>query len=79
MDGPFTGLGDGPEDQRSGNALLDGLTDLATFDNPSGVGGQVIIACHELRGTPGPAVREIRTNLTDGVIPGLPPRETNTV
>ncbi|MFI0234858.1 hypothetical protein [Streptomyces sp. NPDC017086] len=79
VDGPFTGLGNGPEDQRSGNALLDGLTDLATFEDPSGAGGQVIIACRELRGTPGPAVREIRTNLTDGVIPGLPPRETSTV
>ncbi|MEU2120159.1 hypothetical protein ABZ567_32035 [Streptomyces sp. NPDC016459] len=78
VDGPFTGLGDGPEDQRTGNALLDGLTDLATFEDPSGAGGQVIIACNELRGTPGPAVREIRTNLADGVIPGLPSRETTT-
>ncbi|MEU7018794.1 hypothetical protein AB4225_35965 [Streptomyces sp. 2RAF24] len=78
VDGPFTGLGDGPEDQRTGNALLDGLTDLATVEDPSGAAGQVIIACNELRGTPGPAVREIRTNLKDGVTPGLPPRETTT-
>ncbi|OKK05330.1 hypothetical protein AMK09_37870 [Streptomyces sp. CB02488] len=79
VDGPFTGLGEGPEDQRSGNALLDGLTDLAAVEDPSGAGGQVIIACNELPGTPGPAVREIRTSLANGVIPGLPPRETTTV
>ncbi|MGW4506915.1 hypothetical protein ACWENO_20010 [Streptomyces sp. NPDC004436] len=78
VDGPFTGLGESPEDQRTGNALLAGLTDLAAFEDPSGTGGQVIIACTELRGIPGPAVREIRTNLVDGVIPGLPPRETTT-
>ncbi|MER5501882.1 hypothetical protein ABT096_32410 [Streptomyces sp. NPDC002561] len=79
VDGPFTGLGEGPEDQRSGNALLDGLTDLATVEDPSGAGGQVIIACNELPGTPGPAIREIRTSLADGVIPGLPPQQTTTV
>ncbi|GAA2262416.1 hypothetical protein GCM10010232_62510 [Streptomyces amakusaensis] len=59
VDGPFTGLGSSPKDQRTGAALLDGLTDLATSEHPSGAGGQVIIACTELHGTPGPAVREI--------------------
>lgn len=78
VDGPFTGLGSSPEDQRTGAALLDGLTDLATSEDLSGAGGQVIIACTELHGTPGPAVREIRTNFTDGAIPGLPPRQPTT-
>jgi hypothetical protein len=54
------------------------LTDLAASEQPSGAGGQVIIACTELHGTPGPAVREIRTSLADGVIPGLPPRRAST-
>ncbi|MEU0476704.1 hypothetical protein [Streptomyces olivaceus] len=53
VDGPFTGLGEGPENHRNGNALLDDLTDLATSEDPSGVGGQVIIACNELPGTGG--------------------------
>ncbi|MEV0280148.1 hypothetical protein AB0I22_27675 [Streptomyces sp. NPDC050610] len=61
VDGPFTGLGSSPKDQRTGGALLNGLTDLATSEHPAGSGGQVIIACTELRGSPGPAVREIRT------------------
>ncbi|MFD6331655.1 hypothetical protein ACFWGI_19045 [Streptomyces niveus] len=74
VDGPFTGLGDSPKDQRTGAALLEGLTDLATSEHPSGTGGQVIIACTELHGVPGPAVREIRTSLADGAIPGLLPR-----
>ncbi|TBO59416.1 hypothetical protein EYS09_12235 [Streptomyces kasugaensis] len=76
VDGPFTGLGSSPEDRRTAAALLDGLTDLATSkDRSSGTGGQVIIACTELHGTPGPSVREIRTSFADGVIPGLPPRQ----
>ncbi|MFD3518609.1 hypothetical protein [Streptomyces sp. NPDC058657] len=78
VDGPFTGLGSSAGDQRTGTALLDGLTDLATSEDPSGVGGQVIIACNELHGTPGPAVREIHTSLENGAIPGLPPRQPST-
>ncbi len=74
VDGPFTDLGTGAEDQHTAGALLDALTDLAAFEDPSGASGQVIIACRELSGTPGPAVREIRTNAVNGVIPGLPPR-----
>ncbi|MFC5724879.1 hypothetical protein ACFP1Z_32505 [Streptomyces gamaensis] len=75
VDGPFTGLGNSSEDRRTGAALLDGLTDLATSGHPSQTSGQVIIACTELHGSPGPAVREIRTSLADGAIPGLPPRQ----
>ncbi|MGX9923551.1 AAA family ATPase [Streptomyces sp. NPDC002248] len=75
VDGPFTGLSDSPEDQRTGQALLDGFTDLATRENPSGAEGQAIIACHRVHGTPGPAVREIPSTYTHSLIPGLPPRE----
>ncbi|MEE1798139.1 hypothetical protein PUR57_05515 [Streptomyces sp. JV176] len=78
VDGPFTGLGNSPEDQRTGTALLDGLTDLATAKTPSGAAGQVIVACTELHGTPGPAVREIRTSYANGVIPAQPTRQPTT-
>ncbi|MEU1371926.1 ATP-binding protein [Streptomyces sp. NPDC005803] len=78
LDSPFTGLGNSPKDQRTGAALLDGLTELATSQHPSGAGGQVIIACTELHGSPKAAVREIRTSLADGAIPGLPPRDSDT-
>ncbi|MFE3477420.1 hypothetical protein [Streptomyces anulatus] len=78
VDSPFTGLGNSPKDQRTGTALLDGLTELATSQHPSGTGGQVIIACTELLGPPQAAVREIRTSLADGAIPGLPPRDSDT-
>lgn len=78
VDSPFTGLGNSPKDQRTGAALLDGLTELATSQHPSGTGGQVIIACTELHGPPQAAVREIRTSLADGAIPGLPPRDSDT-
>ncbi|RZD77717.1 hypothetical protein C0Q63_31510 [Streptomyces albidoflavus] len=33
----------------------------------------------ELHGTPGPAVREIRTILAEGMIPSLPARKPTTV
>ncbi|UKL04205.1 ATP-binding protein [Streptomyces sp. NBU3104] len=78
IDGPFTGLGDGVEDRRTGAALLEGLTDLATAEHPSGAGGQVVIATTELHGVPGPALREIRTSFSEGVIPGLPARKSTT-
>ena len=78
IDGPFTGLGNSPKDQRTGTALLDGLTDLATSEHPSGAGGQVIIACTELLGSPASAVREVPTSLADSAIPGLPPRRPAT-
>ncbi|MEU0715769.1 AAA family ATPase [Streptomyces lavendulocolor] len=75
VDGPFTGLGGSPEDQHTGTALLAGLTELATAEICSGTSGQVIIACTELDGPAGPAVREIRTSLANGAIPGLPPQQ----
>lgn len=78
VDSPFTGLGNSPKDQRTGAALLDGLTELATSQHPSSTTGQVIIACTELHGAPTAAVREIRTSLADGAIPGLPPRDSDT-
>lgn len=77
LDGPFTGLGSSPEDQRTGAALLDGLTDIATSQHLSGTGGQVILACTELPRSPGPAMREITTSYANGVIPGLPPHPSN--
>ncbi|MFJ3086710.1 hypothetical protein [Streptomyces sp. NPDC086838] len=51
VDGPFTGLAEVSVDRRSGNALLHGLTDLATAEDPSGAGEQVIISCNERAGT----------------------------
>jgi len=78
VDGPFTGLGSSPNDQRTQAALLDGLTDLAVSEHPSGTAGQVIIACTELPLAQGGAVREIRTSLAEGAIPGLPPRQATT-
>lgn len=74
VDGPFTGLGKSAEDARTGSALLDGLTELATAEGPSGSAGQVIIACTELGSDPGAAVREIRTSYASGAVPGLPAR-----
>ncbi|MFF8983908.1 hypothetical protein ACF08E_11040 [Streptomyces globisporus] len=35
VDSPFTGLGNSPKDQRTGAALLEGLTELATSQHPS--------------------------------------------
>ncbi|MEU6350705.1 AAA family ATPase [Streptomyces sp. NPDC047072] len=78
VDGPFTGLGSSHNDQRIQAALLAGLTDLAVTEHPSGTTGQVVIACTELPPAPGPAVREIHTSLTEGAIPGLPPRQATT-
>ncbi|WEB37966.1 hypothetical protein MOV08_00640 [Streptomyces yunnanensis] len=78
VDSPFTGLGSSTEDQRTGTALLNSLTDLATSEQPAGTEGLVIIACTELHGTPGPVVREIRTSLADGAVPGLQPRQSTT-
>lgn len=51
---------------------------LLKREDPVGPCPQPSGARRPVRGTPGPAVREIRTNLADGVIPGLPPRETTT-
>ncbi|MEU5599487.1 hypothetical protein [Streptomyces sp. NPDC020298] len=77
VDGPFTGLGSSREDQRTGTALLNGLTDLAASEDPSGSAGQVVIACTEPHGSLGSAEREIRSSLAEGAIPGLPPRHSS--
>ncbi|NUT47910.1 MAG: hypothetical protein HOV94_11465, partial [Saccharothrix sp.] len=74
VDGPFTGLGASPADQRTAAALLESLADVAGRTHPTAGPGQAVIACTELPRQHAATVHEIPTSLADGAIPGLPPR-----